>query len=177
MEKSLLQELKELLDLIESFKSEISEISTRKAGFKAINHHIDTAILESEEATKKIIDFIDSSLEAVQESLELISQIKVKEDSIEKAKRLRELLSSTTSSLINALTLLEFQDILAQRLLKVKNFLADIEKSILKIAILAGIEETDKEKRGELEKKLEELEWKKEVSQNEVDEIMKQFGL
>ncbi|ADY72709.1 putative myosin-2 heavy chain, non muscle [Desulfurobacterium thermolithotrophum DSM 11699] len=177
MEKSLLQELKELLDLIESFKSEISQISAQKAGFKAINHHIDIAILESEEATKKIIDFIGSSLEAVQESLELISQIKVKEDSTEKAKRLRELLSATTSSLINALTLLEFQDILAQRLLKVKNFLSDIEKSILKIAILAGIEETDKKKRGELEKKLEELEWKKEISQNEVDEIMKQFGL
>ncbi|MEO2068168.1 MAG: hypothetical protein ABGX27_01490 [Desulfurobacteriaceae bacterium] len=176
MEKSLLQEVKELLEIVESFKAEISKVSIQKEGFKAVNQHIDTAINESEEATKKIIDIISVSLEAVNQSLEIVSQIEVNESFKEKIEKIKELLTNTSNNLINALTLLEFQDILAQRLLKVKNFFADIEKSILKIALLAGIEEAT-DRKEELEKKLEELEWKKEVSQDEVDEIMKQFGL
>ena len=78
---------------------------------------------------------------------------------------------------MSALTLLEFQDIMAQRLLRIKGFLSDVEKSILRIVILAGIEEIENERKEDLQKKLEELEWKKEVSQDEVDEIMKQFGM
>ena len=79
---------------------------------------------------------------------------------------------------MNALTLLEFQDIMAQRLLKVRDFLLDLEKSIVRVALVAGLEETEKEEeKEEIREKLEELEWKKEVSQSEVDEIMKQFGL
>ena len=172
MDKSLLDELKELLQLIESFKSEISKVSAQKDGFKAVNHHIETAINESEEATKKLIDLIGDSLEKLQESLELTQKL-----TGEEAQKLQSLISATLNNLMNALTLLEFQDILAQRLLKVKTFISDVEKSILKIALLAGLEEKPQEEKDEIKKKIEELEWKKEVSQEDVDEIMKQFGL
>jgi len=111
-------------------------------------------------------------LEDLNYLLELSSQ--VKDESLRE--KLSSKLSELLSRLTEALTLLEFQDILAQRLLKVKGFLTDVEKSILKIAILAGIEEKG-EGQEELKKKMEELEWKKEVSQQDVDEIMKQFGL
>ena len=172
MDKSLLDELKELLQLIESFKSEISKVSAQKDGFKAVNHHIETAINESEEATKKLIDLIGDSLEKLQESLELTQKL-----TGEEAQKLQSLISATLNNLMSALTLLEFQDILAQRLLKVKTFISDVEKSILKIALLAGLEEKPQEEKDEIKKKIEELEWKKEVSQEDVDEIMKQFGL
>jgi chemotaxis protein CheZ len=172
MDKSLLDELKELLQLIESFKSEISKVSAQKDGFKAVNHHIETAINESEEATKKLIDLIGDSLEKLQESLELTQKL-----TGEEAQKLQSLISATLNNLMSALTLLEFQDILAQRLLKVKTFISDVEKSILKIALLAGLEEKPQEEKNEIKKKIEELEWKKEVSQEDVDEIMKQFGL
>ncbi|WP_457681731.1 hypothetical protein [Thermovibrio sp.] len=172
MEKNLLKELKELLELVESFKSEVSAISRKKEGFNLASGHIQTAITESEEATKKLIDSIGKTLEDLNALLELSQKVKDEE--------LRKKFSSTISSLISRLTsdltLLEFQDILAQRLLKVKNFLNDLEKSILKITLLVGIEE-DSEGKDELRKKMEELKWKKEVSQSDVDEIMKQFGL
>ncbi len=172
METNLIKEIKELLELVESFKQELSKIPA-KEGFRTVNQHIDNAISESEEATKKIIDLIGSSLESLQEAISEVEKI----EGAGKEKVLK-LLSDILNNLTNALTLLEFQDILAQRLLKVKQFLSDIEKSIVKIAILAGIEETAHESdKEELKKKLEELEWKKEVSQEEVDRIMKQFGL
>ena len=172
MDKNLIKEIKELLGIVESFKEELSKIPA-KEGFRAVNQHIDNAISESEEATKKIIELISSSLEVLQELLKEVEALDG-----EKKGKFSNGLNRLLSNLTNALTLLEFQDILAQRLLKVKRFLSDIEKSIVKIAILAGIEEIeDKEEREELRKKLEEIEWKKEVSQNEVDEIMKQFGL
>ena len=173
MEKNLLKELKELLELVESFKNEISDISKKREGFNLASNQIENAINESEEAAKKLIDSIGKTLEDLSYLLELTLQI---EDST-----LREKFSSKLQELINRLTsdltLLEFQDILAQRLLKVKSFLTDVEKSILKIALLAGIEEKRGEEERELRKKMEELQWKKEVSQEDVDEIMKQFGL
>ncbi len=172
METNLIKEIKELLELVESFKQELSKIPA-KEGFRTVNQHIDNAISESEEATKKIIDLIGSSLESLQKAISEVEKI----EGAGREKVLK-LLSDILNNLTNALTLLEFQDILAQRLLKVKQFLSDIEKSIVKIAILAGIEETAHESdKEELKKKLEELEWKKEVSQEEVDRIMKQFGL
>jgi len=172
METNLIKEIKELLGLVESFKQELSKIPA-KEGFEAVNQHIDTAISESEEAAKKIIDLIGASLDSVQE---VIAEVEKLEG--EGKEKILKALSAVLNNLTVALTLLEFQDILAQRLLKIKQFLSDIEKSIVKIALLAGIEESAQEsEKQELRKKLEELEWKKEVSQNEVDEIMKQFGM
>ena len=172
MEKSLLKELKELLDLIKSFKDELSNISQKREGFSLANDHIESAINESEEATKKLIESIGKTLEDLSYLLELSSQIEDKSLKEKLTGKLKEIISRLTFDL----TLLEFQDILAQRLLKVKSFLNDVEKSILKIALLAGIEERPSEE-PELRKKMEELQWKKEVSQEDVDEIMKQFGL
>ena len=155
---------------MEAFKKELSDVPTKKEGFKAVNKHLDTAILESEEAAKKIIDIIGSSLEDLNKLSSLVSNCG-------KSPEASKIVNSLVNNLTNALTLLEFQDIIAQRLIKVKGFLSDVEKSIVKIALLAGIEDGKVEERGELQKKLEELEWKKEVSQKDVDEIMKQFGM
>jgi len=167
MERTLLKELKGLLELIESFKDEISRISNKKEGFNLAAGHLESAITESEEAIKEVIDLVGSSLEDISHLKELLGG--------KPSPEVESKLNNLSSKLTKALTLLEFQDILAQRLLKVKSFLTDVEKSILKVALLAGIEEKPAD--GELRKKMEELEWKKEVSQEDVDEIMKQFGL
>jgi len=173
MEKGLLKEIKELLTLIESFKKELSKVSSKREGFKAVNKHIDTAISESEEAARKLIEAIGDSMEKLQRAVEIVSKLEGegKEEAI-------SLIQSVLTTLMNSLTLLEFQDIVAQRLLKIRDFLFDLEKSIVRIALAAGLEEdSGEEEKEEIRKKLEELEWKKEVSQSEVDEIMKQFGL
>ncbi len=172
MEKSLLDELKELLNLIESFKKEVSGISVKREGISYATNHIDAAISESEEATKKLIDLIGSVLEELNSLLGLASKI----DNEELKLNIESRVKNITKLLTSALTLLEFQDILAQRLLKVKGFLSDLEKSLLKVILTLGIEEKIGNE-DELKKKMDELEWKKEVSQEDVDEIMKQFGL
>jgi len=81
--------------------------------------------------------------------------------------------------LFNDLTKLEFQDILSQRLLKISNFLKDVEKEVLKILLLFGLNDssTSDEKKREIREKLKEIEWKKEISQEDVDDILKEFGL
>ncbi len=172
MEKNLLEELTELLNLIKSFKKEVSNISAKKEGFNHATGHIDAAISESEEATKKLIDLIGTVLEELNALLGLASKVDNEELKVNIESRVKNISSLLTS----ALTLLEFQDILAQRLLKVKGFLSDLEKSLLKVVLSLGIEEKAGDQ-DELKKKMEELEWKKEVSQEDVDEIMKQFGL
>ncbi len=172
MEKNLLEELTELLNLIESFKKEVSGISAKKEGISYATNHIDAAISESEEAAKKLIDLLGTVLEELNSLLGLTSKV----DNEELRLNIESRVKNITKLLTSALTLLEFQDILAQRLLKVKDFLSDLEKSLLKVILTLGIEERVGNE-DELKKKMDELEWKKEVSQEDVDEIMKQFGL
>jgi len=171
MERNLLKELQDLLNLVETFKRELAEVSSKKEGIKTISEHINLSITESEEAVKRIIELIGKSLGDLEELKSLI-------DGLDKGRQrvAEEKLNSLSSQLTNALTLLEFQDILAQRLLKIKDFLNDLEKSLVRVLIISGLEE-NKISDEEVKKKLEELEWKKEISQEDVDEIMKQFGL
>ncbi|HHG75032.1 MAG TPA: hypothetical protein ENK22_08295 [Persephonella sp.] len=170
MTEGLLQEVKKLLGIIENYKKDIENLGTKREGLKSVNQHIELAIKESEEATKKLIDNI---LETTNILKNIMSQLSPDEN-----QKFKEDLERVIKLLTESLTLLEFQDILSQRLLKISNFMTDLEKEILKILLLFGIsEETSDKKREELKEKLEELEWKKEVSQEDVDDILKQFGM
>ncbi|WP_293446509.1 protein phosphatase CheZ [Persephonella sp.] len=170
MTEGLLQEVKKLLGIIENYKKDIENLGTKREGLKSVNQHIELAIKESEEATKKLIDNI---LETTNILKNVMSQL-----SPDDSAKFKEDLEKVIKLLTESLTLLEFQDILSQRLLKISNFMTDLEKEILKILLLFGIsEEKSDEKREELKEKLEELEWKKEVSQEDVDDILKQFGM
>ncbi|WP_029521984.1 protein phosphatase CheZ [Persephonella sp. KM09-Lau-8] len=174
MAEGLFQEVKKLLDIIEQYKKDIENLGSKKEGFKSVNTHIELAIKESEEATKKLIDNIMEISSDLKEVLSLISQIKDEELKTKITGKLEKVLSQLTDSL----TLLEFQDIVSQRLIKISDFISDVEKEILKILLLFGIsEEKSENKKEELREKLEELEWKKEVSQEDVDDILKQFGM
>jgi methylphosphotriester-DNA--protein-cysteine methyltransferase len=171
MERGLLKELQSLLSLVEDFKRDLSEISSKKEGLKAVNKHIDESISESEEAVKKLIDMISKALDELNELKLVVEKLGDRDREIAEEK-----INNLISILTNSLTLLEFQDILAQRLLKIKKFLSDLEKSILKMIITAGLEDEKNLSKEKTQEKLEELEWKKEVSQEEIDEIMKEFG-
>ncbi len=171
MERGLLKELQSLLSLVEDFKRDLSEISSKKEGLKAVNKHIDESISESEEAVKKLIDMISKALDELNELKLVVEKLGDRDREIAEEK-----INNLISILTNSLTLLEFQDILAQRLLKIKKFLSDLEKSILKMIITAGLEDEKNLSKEKTQEKLEELEWKKEVSQEEIDEIMKKFG-
>jgi len=174
MGEGLFQELKRLLDIIENYKREIEGLQTRKEGFRTVNEHIKLAIRESEEATQRLIDNIMDITSLLKESLDVVEE--VKDERIKDI--LRRNCEKSLKILTESLTLLEFQDIVSQRLLKISNFITDLEKEILKILLLFGIkEEKSEEKREELKGKLEELEWKREVSQEDVDDILKQFGM
>ncbi len=174
MNESLFDELKKVLSIIEEYKKEIERLGSKKEGFKSVNKHIELAIQESEEATQKILDNIINVTSSLNKNLEILSKIKDKEvkESLEKN------IKDAVKKLTETITLLEFQDIVSQRLQKISGFVSDIEKEILKILILFGINrETSEKKKEELKEKLEELEWKRDVSQEDVDDILKQFGL
>ncbi|WP_457641136.1 protein phosphatase CheZ [Persephonella sp.] len=174
MNQGLFEELKKLLSTIEQYKKDIEVLGTKKEGLKSINSHIELAIKESEEATHKIIENIMEITSILKENLQIISSI----NNIEIKDKLEENTQFVINKLTETLTLLEFQDIISQRLQKISNFISDLEREILKILILFGINsETSEKKKEELKEKLEELEWKREVSQDDVDDILKQFGM
>jgi len=174
MNEGLLTEIRKLINIIENYKQDVETLETKREGLKSVNTHIELAIQESEEATKKLIDNIVEITKTLQNVLKKVSLI---EDATLRKSILEEL-EEAISRLTQSLTLLEFQDIISQRLLKISSFITDLEKEILKILILFGInEEESPSKKEELKEKLEELEWKKEVSQEDVDDILKQFGM
>ncbi|WP_457626196.1 hypothetical protein [Persephonella sp.] len=174
MTEGLFQEVKKLLEIVEKYKKDVESLGSKREGLRSVNTHLELAIKESEEATKKIIDNILESTKIIQSLIKKISGI----NDNELKESLKEDMEKVLKILTESLTLLEFQDILSQRLLKISNFITDFEKEVLKILLLFGIsEEKSEERKEELKEKLEELEWKKEVSQEDVDDILKQFGM
>ncbi len=174
MEEGLFQEVKKLINLVEEYKKDIENLSSKKEGFKNVNTHLKLAIKESEEATKKVIDNIIKISSMLSGTIEKLQ--KIQDENLRK--ELEKDLKEGIDILTNTLTLLEFQDIMSQRLHKISNFISDVEKEILKIILLFGIqEEQSQERKEELKERLEELEWKKEVTQDDVDDILKKFGL
>jgi len=101
--------------------------------FKIATNHLDLCINESEEAVKEI--------------MEIINEIKKSKDFDQK-------------KLDTIIEKLQFQDICAQRLKKVQNFLKEIDKNYKS-------NNTD----------LEEFAWENEVIQDDVDDILKSYGL
>ena len=175
--KGLLEEIKKLVVLIEDYKKEVEDLSVQKEGFSAVKNHLKLAIEESKEAVDKLIENINKTISNLEELLKINQQISENID--EKfSNKIKTLVENSLQLLTEGITALEFQDIIAQRMKKTLTFLEDLEKKILKILLIVGIDEEEhKNKKEELKKKLDEIEWKKEVSQDDVDDILKEFGL
>ncbi len=181
-ESLILQELKSLLNIVEQFHQELENLSLGKVGFKEAYSQLDKAIKESEESTKKLIDIINKNLERVRkihQDLDDVLEHGVCKHVAKIIKKDKREINKIEKDLTESLTLFSFQDISSQRILKVKRFLQDVEKGILRLMVAVGIEDENmpEEKKKEIEKKLEELEWRKEVTQEDVDKILKEMGL
>jgi chemotaxis protein CheZ len=167
---SLLGEIKRVLGLIERLKDEVYGVKRREEGFDIASAHIDNAIEESERAVKEIVEKLEVAISYIQNGLGIINDIKKNDNCIENLKVLERNLSQSATIFLSLLTHLEFQDIMAQRLLKVKGFIADIEKSILKIFSIVGTKEV---RENEFDGKIR---WDREISQSDVDRIMEELG-
>ncbi len=175
MEKDLRQEIRSVITIIEDFKNEIETLNVQKEGFSKINSHIERSIKESEEAAVGILNAINLAMNNIKDVKEILNFEGWNDGNKNK---INEKLDTSYDVLFESLPKLEFQDILSQRLQKISTFLTDLEKEILRLILLFGItEEKSKEKRKEMEEKLKEIEWKKEVEQEDVDLILKEFGM
>ncbi len=162
MGEGLLYELKKALKLVESLKGEVYGVGG-KENFRAASGHIDNAILESEEAVKEVVEKLELAISNIKESLNILESKNCESEKLERN------LTSSLEILIQVLGHLEFQDIMAQRLLKVKGFINDIERILRKIFSLIGDEEISDNRT------VENLTWDREVSQSDVDEMLKQM--
>ena len=178
MDNNFKNELKTVIHIIEEYKKELEKLSFQKAGFEKVSSHISQVIQESEEATT---DILNATNEAIQETKNILSSVEIlRKDGVfhPVLESIENYANSIIKILINNLTKLEFQDIASQRLIKIEQFLEEIEKEVLKLLLLFGIsEESSQSKKEELEEKLKELEWKKEVTQSDVDSILEEFGM
>ncbi len=176
---SLIEEVKELINIVENYKKELENLDVKKDGFKSVDQHIRLSIQESEKYTSEIINDISSALsilKKISENNQTLKKIYGNDVLLEENSKL---IDEVYNTLFNDLTKLEFQDILSQRLLKIANFMKDLEKEILKILLLFGLNDSTKseKEKEEIREKLKEIEWKKEVSQEDVDDILREFGL
>ncbi len=175
MNKDLKQEIKSVITIIEDFKNEIETLNIQKEGFSKINSHIEKSIKESEEAAVNLLNAINLAMNNIKDVKEILNFEGLNNGNLNK---INEKLDSSYDVLFESLPMLEFQDILSQRLQKISTFLSDLEKEIFRLILLFGItEEKSEEKRKEMEEKLKEIEWKKEVEQEDVDLILKEFGM
>ncbi len=175
MEKDLKQEIRSVITIIEDFKNEIETLNVQKEGFSKINSHIERSIKESEEAATDILNAINLAMNNIKDVKEILNFEGYNDGN---SNKINEKLDVSYDVLFDSLPRLEFQDILSQRLQKISTFLSDLEKEILRLILLFGItEEESEEKRKEMEEKLKEIEWKKEVEQEDVDLILKEFGM
>ncbi|WP_281951184.1 hypothetical protein [Nitrosophilus kaiyonis] len=108
--------------------------------FKIAYDHLQLSIDESEKNTKKILEILYSMSKDINEG------------------NFKDL----ENKIVKATELLQFQDIISQRLKKVQNFLKEIDSLI--------DSQIDKEK-------LSDFAWENEVEQNDVDDILKSYGL
>ncbi|NPA54347.1 MAG: hypothetical protein GXO21_06735 [Aquificae bacterium] len=174
MKKVVKEDIKELLEKIENYKNQFLQLNEKSPGFSIVNKHIDKSIRESEEATKKIIENITYALSLLEENRSFL-QGHVYSMEIE---RIKENENQISTNLTETLTLLEFQDILVQRLKKISAFLEEVEKDILKIANELDLPEgSNTSEAQKIKRKLEELEWRKEVTQTDVDELLNEYGM
>ena len=175
MEKDLKQEIRSVITIREDLKNEIETLNVQKEGFSKINSRIERSIKESEEATTDILNAINLAMNNIKDVKEILN---FEEYNDGNSNKINEKLDVSYDVLFDSLPRLEFQDILSQRLQKISTFLSDLEKEILRLILLFGItEEESEEKRKEMEEKLKEIEWKKEVEQEDVDLILKEFGM
>ncbi len=175
MENDLKQEIRSVITIIEDFKREIETLNLQKEGFSKINSHIEQSIKESEEAAVNILNAINLAMNNIKDVKEILNIEGLRDGNLDK---INKKLDTSYDVLFESLPKLEFQDILSQRLQKISTFLSDLEKEILRLILLFGItEEKSEEKRKEMEDKLKEIEWKKEVEQEDVDLILKEFGM
>ena len=177
MDKNLIEETKSFLDLIQSYQHELSALRFNEKGIDTVNGHLQKSISESEEAAEKILDNIHRTLENIERVRSLCRHWNQAASDTE-AKELMERLDAIHADTVENLTLMEFQDILVQRLIKSSTLLEELKGRILKLILLLGINEnSSEEERQQMEAKLNEIAWEKEVNQNDVDDILKQFGL
>jgi hypothetical protein len=177
MDKNLIDETKSFLELIQTYQQELSVLSFEGKGIDTVNGHLQKSIKESEEASEKILDNINRSLEALEAAKAICDRL-ADSGALKEAKQLDELLETIRKSALETLTSMEFQDILVQRLIKSSTLLDELKSKLLKLLLLLGINESeDTEEREKMESKLKEIAWEKEVDQDDVDEILKQFGM
>lgn len=177
MDKNLINETKSFLTMIQSYQEELSTLHFEEKGIDTVNTHLKKSISESEEAAEKILDNIHRSLKYIEEIRSVCATMR-SEGTTAEAEKIEQMLDIVQKNTVENLTLMEFQDILAQRLLKSSGLLDDLKSKMLKLILLMGINENENdEARQQMEAKLNEIAWEKEVDQDDVDDILRQFGL
>ena len=113
--------------------------------FEIAYNHLDKSIHDSQNATQNILDLINQTLTLLKDS-------NIDDKITEKL----------TQNLEKSIESLQFQDIMAQRLTKVKKFLINADKIIDKHSQIVD---------------LNKFAWDKEIEQSDVDDILKSHGL
>ncbi|WP_200763795.1 hypothetical protein [Nitrosophilus alvini] len=159
------------VEKIEDFKKIFLSLAKEKEYIETACSHLQQAAQESEKAAENI-------LKCTNETLTLLNSIEKNLQNTHTDRENSEDIEKMKNNLTRILSEAQFQDIFAQRLLKIDSFLKRLEKLIDETGTQIGISEKDVDtKSKEFIKSKEEFAWENEVEQKDVDDILKEFGI
>ncbi len=151
------------------------------------NEHLADLRLLTEEGTHEVMRLV----EAIQDShqrvtkgvTEVVGALSLKQATPETLKLLEMMLDQLAADdkrLIDIMTALSFQDLVAQRVLKLVNVIEDVQRKLLELVVVFGLDSKREEQpaQGQINTLLKQLEESKTTVMNQdlADEILKQFG-
>ncbi len=185
-DQSIIDELAELTKYVEMITRTIGDMKVPLAStseqLPEATAHLKDLAKTTEEGTHKVMAITEEMCESQDQIKKLLQGLpKMSEDEVTASvNSITKLLDADDTRITNITVALGFQDIVAQRVAKLVTVLDDVQHKLLKLVLVFGLQEKDKnsKKEGRGYEMLEQLEASKNTAlkQDLVDDILSEFG-
>jgi chemotaxis protein CheZ len=177
--------VKQLLEEIRSMEVKIEEVSKpleeTSSALPMASASLEDVIHYTEQAVHQIMDAlnqINENSQVIENDVEFLLRFSPVRSIQDRLEEIREKNRENINKLLEIYTLMSFQDLSSQQLKKVIESLENLKKSIIKL-VASSIESMglEKEQKERISGKVTELLTGDRVSQEDVDDLLKQLGL
>ncbi len=177
--------IRQLLEEIRSMEVKIEEVSKpleeTSSTLPMASASLEDVISYTEQAVHQIMDAlnqVNENSKIIEKDVEFLLKFSPVRSIQDKLEEIREKNRDSMNKLLEIYTLMSFQDLSSQQLRKVIESLENLKRSIIKL-VATSIENMnlEKEQKERISGKVTELLTGDRVSQDDVDELLKQLGL
>jgi chemotaxis protein CheZ len=176
--KQLLEEIRKMEVKIEEVSKPLEETSS---ALPMASASLEDVIRYTEQAVHQIIDAlnqINENSQVIEKDVEFLLRFSPVRSIQDRLEEIKEKNRENINKLLEIYTLMSFQDLSSQQLKNVIEFLEKLKRGIIKL-VASSIESMglEKEKKEKISGKVTELLTGDRISQEDVDELLKQLGL